>query len=468
MRWIALLVVSQAVAGCLKRDPLYCDGETPCTDPARPFCDDDGQYPASEGIKHTCIADPFPDGGTEGDGGGPRRVVRLAVGAANTCAIFSDGGLRCWGSPLAHGYALDQPIGDDEHPFEVGDVRTGGPVSEVVLGKEHACALYEGGNVRCWGANAGGQLGYADEVDRFGPGNTPDLLPDVDLGGTVLHLSAGEDHTCALIEGGDVRCWGYNGYYQLGDDGGSIGDDETPASRSPVALGAAAIAVSAGRTHTCAIVEGDRVMCWGTVFGFDTTGPIGYGGADPNEAIGDDETPAQSGTIEVGRPASQVDLDNNDTCALVEGGYIRCWGSGDGGLGYGDEEDVGDDETPRIQGNVPVGVEALEFAATSSAHCIRTAGGKVRCWGHGSVLGAGNDVPIGDTEDAGANGDIAVGGQVATLAETGQSSHLCVLMEDGSVRCWGGNTDGQLGLGHTLAIGDNELPEDVAPVRVLE
>jgi len=369
---------------------------------------------------------------------------------------------------LAHGYAVDEPIGDDEHPFEAGDVPTDGAIAEVVLGREHGCVRYEAGSVRCWGTNDDGRLGYGDDLTRRGPGYTPDLLPDVDLGGKALQLSAGEDHTCAIIEGGDVRCWGYNGYYQLGTDGGNIGDNETPGSRSPVALGAKAIAVSSGRTHSCAIIEGDRVMCWGTVFGFDTSGPIGYGGADPNEAIGDDETPAQAGTIEVGSPAAQVELDNNDTCALVAGGNVRCWGSGDGGLGYGDEENVGDNETPRIQGNVPTGVEAVQIASTFDAHCVRTASGNVRCWGASAVLGSGNDEPIGVNEDADANGDIGVGGSVKQLAETGQSFHMCVVMNDDGVRCWGSNSYGQLGLANTFEIGDDELPEDVDPVRVLE
>jgi alpha-tubulin suppressor-like RCC1 family protein len=470
MRWMALLIVVHLWSGCLKRDPLYCDESTPCTDPARPYCDLEGQFPAAEGIKRTCIPDPFPDGGSDGDGGGPRRVVKLAVGFENSCAIFNDGGVRCWGSEKAHGYPFDEPIGDNEHPFEAGDLPTGGAVAEIALGKEHACVRYVEGNVRCWGSNAGGQLGYGDDTDRRGAGYTPDLLPDVDLGGRVLQLSAGEDHTCALIEGGDVRCWGYNGYYQLGSNGGNVGDDEIPSSRSPVALGAAAIAVSAGRTHSCAIIDGDAVMCWGTLLGPDTAAPMGYGGANPDEAIGDDETPEQQGTIQVGSPVLQVELGDNDICALVAGGNVRCWGSGDGGLGYGNEEDVGDDELPQYAGNVPIGVEAVELVTTATARCVRTTTGVVRCWGWGGPgeLGSANENTIGDNEEAGANGDINVGGAVKDLAESGQSSHICALMEDDTVRCWGTNALGQLGLGNTIDIGDDELPVDVDPVRVLE
>jgi len=73
-----LLALAGPLGGCTKTDPLYCDEKNPCTDPERPFCDLDGDYPASEGIGRTCIADPEPepdagrdpDGGPDG-GGGP-------------------------------------------------------------------------------------------------------------------------------------------------------------------------------------------------------------------------------------------------------------------------------------------------------------------------------------------------------------------------------------------------------------
>jgi hypothetical protein len=85
----ALLAV--ALAACKVYDPLYCDVDKMCTDPARPFCDLEGEYPASDGIRHTCIPDPVPDGGGRPDAGrsdggvqadaaaGPRRVAQLAV-----------------------------------------------------------------------------------------------------------------------------------------------------------------------------------------------------------------------------------------------------------------------------------------------------------------------------------------------------------------------------------------------------
>src|SRR5687767_5284898 len=110
------------LVGCKAYDPLYCDQEKPCNDPDRPFCDLNGDYPASEGVARTCIPEPDIDdedagpdgGGADSGGGGPevdasgeRRVVQLETGGSHTCALLSDGALRCWGREAALGYASD-------------------------------------------------------------------------------------------------------------------------------------------------------------------------------------------------------------------------------------------------------------------------------------------------------------------------------------------------------------------------
>ena len=147
--WFA---IAQYLLGCKVYDPLYCAKESDCSDPSRPFCDLQGEYPGSEGVPRTCIPSPFDAGaGGEADAGGggsdsgsqevdgapERRVVQLALGKNRTCAVLDDGALRCWGSNAdgVLGYPLDiEAVGDNEHPFEVGDVPTGGPVKEVALG----------------------------------------------------------------------------------------------------------------------------------------------------------------------------------------------------------------------------------------------------------------------------------------------------------------------------------------------
>ena len=75
-----------------------------------------------------------------------------------------------------------------------------------------------------------GQLGYANE-DDVGDDETPASAGDVDVGGVVTQLAAGDWHTCALLDTGAVRCWGSNENGELGYGAiGDVGDDETPAS----------------------------------------------------------------------------------------------------------------------------------------------------------------------------------------------------------------------------------------------
>jgi alpha-tubulin suppressor-like RCC1 family protein len=130
-------------------------------------------------------------------------------------------------------------------------------------GSHHTCAIVGGGDVRCWGEGEDGRLGYGN-VDDIGDTETPASVPPVALGGKAVAVSAGGAHTCAVLETGAVRCWGYGNDGQLGyGNGDSIGDTETPASVAPVVLGAKAVAISAGAYHSCALLETGRVRCWG-------------------------------------------------------------------------------------------------------------------------------------------------------------------------------------------------------------
>jgi hypothetical protein len=480
---VLYMAAALALAACKVYDPLYCDEKTECTDPARPFCDLAGEYPASDGVARTCIPDPDPEadagpdgadgdddgsdgGGSAPDASGARRVVQLATSISHTCALLSDGHLRCWGAGIALGYPATDSIGDDEHPYQAGDVPTGGPVKQVATGFLFTCALYQAGNVRCWGSNSFGELGYGHTDPVDGEDQTPDRLPDVDLNGTAINLAAGHSHACALLESGDVRCWGSNLSYQLATgDEESIGDDEVPGSRSPVQIGGTVTQLSAGRDHTCALLEGGFVRCWGTA------PPLGQEGTEP---VGDDETPAQAGNINVGGTVVQVAAGDGHTCALLSMGRVRCWGSVP--LGYQEEAAIGDDETPASAGDVPVGGAVVELSGGPHARCALLEGGTARCWGAAidltfsptGYLGQGNNEPIGDDEEPGDAGALDLGGPVAALSHGSPGFHQCALMQDGSVRCWGRNDLGQLGLGYTDTIGDDEPAGSADPVRVLE
>ena len=325
-----------------------------------------------------------------------------------------------------------------------------------------------------------GCCGYGHTDDLFGAGKTPDVLPDVELGGAVAQIVAGGSHACALLDTGDVRCWGLSTVFELGtSDQERIGDNEVPGSRSPVQLGSKASFLSTSDHHTCAIIEGGFVRCWGPRWGTSRRGPLGQGGS---ESIGDDETPAQAGNVNVGGSVSLVGAGKGSTCALLSGGRLRCWGIGGRAkssletLGYQETEDIGDDETPASAGNIDLGGEVAEVAMAGVARCGRLTSGAVRCWGRArtfsgvdtGVLGYGDGETIGDNETPASAGDVPIGGLAVQLSTGSPSAHMCALLMDGALRCWGSNNKGELGLGHTDRIGDNETPADVDPVRVLE
>jgi len=103
---------------------------------------------------------------------------------------------------------------------------------QIAAGAHHSCALLDTGEVRCWGRNAEGQLGQGDTALRDTPSGNA-----VRLGASVVRLASGAHHNCALLTTGRVRCWGYNAYGQLGyGNTQSIGDTEQADAAGPVAL----------------------------------------------------------------------------------------------------------------------------------------------------------------------------------------------------------------------------------------
>jgi len=456
---------SIGAAACLKNDPLYCDEETPCTDPDRPYCDLRGEFPASEGHGKTCIATPF-DAGVMHDGGldaGQIRAVRdLAVGTDRSCAVFEDGGVRCWGAaPL--GYPAEVgPVGDDESPAEVGDVPTGGEIKQVALGHDFTCFLYSAGNVRCVGSNSIGQLGYGHE-EAVSP--RPDEVADVSLGEPAKSLAAGFSHTCAVLESGAVRCWGQSPFggaaLGYGDGEGKVGDDEIPSDNPTVEVGSAVEAITAGTFYTCALLGGadGRIRCWG----YNPSGQLGYGNED---TIGDNEDPSAAGDVDVGGEVLELQSYGLATCALLDGGDVRCWGEGSSVLGYGNMQTWGRDEEAKYAPTVTLGGVAIAIAG--GPKCATMSDDSLRCWGTNEYgqLGLGHMETIGDSEDPVEEDPIAIDGRVLKVARGVSEHHACALIEGGAVRCWGKNESGQLGLGHQENLGDNEALLDSPPVQL--
>jgi alpha-tubulin suppressor-like RCC1 family protein len=271
--------------------------------------------------------------------------------AGHTCAVLTSVRIRCWGhgSRGKLGYGNEENVGDDELPASVGDVDVPGSFAQFAFGSWHTCALTDIGTVRCWGLGSGGRLGYGNN-ETIGDDETPASVGDVEIGGTVVQLAAGVYHTCALLTTGAVRCWGYGLAAALGyGNVETIGDDETPVSAGDVNVGGTVVQLSAGFNHTCALLSDATVRCWGT----GLAGELGLG--DNLRIVGDDESPASVPPVDVGGPVRALASGSNHVCALLTNGALRCWGSGDDGkLGYGNTEMIGDDEAPAAAGDVPI------------------------------------------------------------------------------------------------------------------
>jgi alpha-tubulin suppressor-like RCC1 family protein len=168
-------------------------------------------------------------------------VEAVAPGFGHTCAILAGGAVRCWGNHLRIGIpGNEEDIGDDEEPTSIGNTNIGGPAREIIAGDSFSCALREDDEVLCWGGWTSGKLGYGTPDDNVGNDETPAEQGPVPLGGPVRFLSrgsGGREHSCAMLQSGEVRCWGDNGSGQLGlrhlED---VGDDETPDSEDPVLI----------------------------------------------------------------------------------------------------------------------------------------------------------------------------------------------------------------------------------------
>ncbi|HJX52297.1 MAG TPA: hypothetical protein VJ801_05980 [Polyangia bacterium] len=253
------------------------------------------------------------------------RVTAISAGSEYTCALLADHTVKCWGQA---------PDGGNLTPTTVvagnGSTSALSGVVAISAGDFHACALISGGTVKCWGR---------DINDQLGDGNTskPSLPPVTVIAGSggdgnlsgVTEITAGHGmplgqnaiavgDTCALVADHSVRCWGSNDRGQIGDAGASPdGTWPVPVLSGTGGTGSilsSVLQIAAGGVHTCALVFGGNVDCWGMDYG---AGSDGVGNSVPLLAAGGGSKPL-SGAIAIAAGDAK-------TCAILDDGSVTCW-----------------------------------------------------------------------------------------------------------------------------------------------
>eukprot|EP01043_Picozoa_sp_COSAG02_P028928 COSAG02_NODE_1778_length_10950_cov_7.595060_1_plen_2048_part_10 len=383
------------------------------------------------------------------DLGEGRTAVSISSGGSFSCAVLDDSSVKCWGKgqwyELGNGHWSDTRITGFELRFHHSyaensvDLGTGRSAVAVDCGLNHACAILDDGSLKCWGNRRHGQTGNGPLIDQ---GQSP-LLVDLGTDRTAVAVASGWYHTCATLDDGSLKCWGSNQYGQLG-----IGEtcyhcrSNTDVHLTPglvdLGTGRTAIAISAGDRHTCAILDNGSLKCWGLnshgqvgiggpIFAHDTPGevppelvnlgyqPVHFGLSGGWTHTSDCRSsfcfaspmPVHFGTA---RNAVAVSAGGHYTCAILDNGALKCWGRDVYGL-LGDGEPV----TPHAYGQRGYSERASSLLQHPGDHALPV-----------SV-----DLGTGRTAVA-----ISAGGE-----------HACAILDDSSMKCWGRNRLGEMGIG---------------------
>lgn len=409
-------------------------------------------------------------------------AVQVTAGTDHSCALLGTGEVKCWGGN-AYGQLgvgdtdtrgdTSGELGDGLPSVDLGANRT---ATAIAAAGHHTCALLDDGSVKCWGMNDVGQLGQDDTFAHgYSTGQMGDTLAPVDLGEgrTAVAITAAArgwyrpsiGYTCALLDDGSLKCWGGNAYGQLGQGVRTpIGDqDGEMVALAPVDLGPGrtALAVDAGAEFACAIRDTHDVVCWGETDGVHTDSH------DVGDSVGDDPGEMGSALVPVnlgpGRTATAISVSDTHACVLRDDQRLVCWGqNNDGELGIGTTTPAGlSQPLPDDHPSVDLGTGRTAVALTTGGYhhtCVLLDDQTVKCWGdyQRGTLGTGDLLRRGDGPDEMGDALLPIDlgpGRTATAVTLGDF-HACAVLDDGTVKCWGKNERGQLGLGDTSDRGD--------------
>lgn len=505
VRWDALLLTVTAIACSSAEmtsttssggDPNVTDGGTDL-DGTSPFEDASA---TSDAGKDASDAAKAKDGSSGSDAEGAKdaatndgeagtspvtlEVAEVAVGGVHSCARFESGAIKCWGAGSNTSALIESLTSRGRAASDMGanlpfiKLGAGRSAKQLSLKNGHACVVLDNDKVKCWGSPGVGTLGIGSPYSRFSAADMGDNLPYVNLGTgrTVKSVSTGMESTCAIMDDDSVKCWGRNDTGQLG-----IGSTTSAGiSLSTMGDNLPTVSFGAGRTvksidtaggynldfagfsaTTCAILDNGGVKC----FGSNAFGKLGLGiaartakvGAAAGE-MGDALAYVNLGT---GRTAKAISVSGTHVCAILDNDKLKCWGYS---VGY-QESNVVRGTSPSEMGDaLPYidvgGLGVKRVRATNFITCAQLADESIKCWGYNQEghLGLEDTTPRGYA--AGTMGTalpaVKLGTTSVPLSFAHSGGHACVAFTGGRIKCWGRNDDGVLGLGITRASVGNQ------------
>lgn len=362
----------------------------------------------------------------------PSPPLAISTGNMHACALTAAGGVKCWGYAEsgqlgigsiddltecgAHGLALCSPV-----PLWVKGMTSG--IAKIAVGSSTTCAITDGGALKCWGMNYYGTVGDGTKKDRFLP------VGVVGMADSVIDVAGASSHTCALKNDHTVYCWGDNSAGELGD--GTTDEHLTPV-QVPNLNGVEKITV--GDFRTCVVLNTGNAKCWGN-------GPLG------DESGSGSTTPVDVYGFTSG--ASNISAGAWDICLLTTGHGAMCWGLnlygevGDGSTSYS--------PTPQQVYGMESGVNEIRMGGTHA--CAVLTGGALKCWGY-NISGE-----VGNGDRTQQSYPVAVSGLSSGVTQVSTGNGFTCALASGVPKCWGGGEIGQLG--------NNNLADSKVPVNVV-
>ncbi|MDC3317383.1 hypothetical protein OAV29_03990, partial [Candidatus Poseidoniaceae archaeon] len=309
--------------------------------------------------------------------------------------------------------------------FQEGSIYTQSTLSS---GGGHACAILDNGQVVCWGEGSSGQLGYGGTATN----NTPTLTSSLGSNRTAVSISSGYSHTCAILDDGSVACWGDGAYGQLGT--GNTQQQTSPVIVNTFGNGRVPISISSGYRHTCVVLDNGAVSCWGE----GSSGQLGNGGTTQQNS------PTQTSSLGTGRTAISISSGYKHTCVILDNGDVSCWGEGYyGRLGNGGTSNK---LSPTLTSSLGAGRTAVAVSAGFGHTCVILDTGSVSCWGSGFGGRLGNG---GTAQQNNPTPTSSLGSSRHAISISTGETHTCVILDNGSSSCWGTGSNGRLGNGGT-------------------